>query len=97
MIEINHLSELKRKVFGPVLHVLRYERDALAELLQQTNDTGYGLTLGVHTRIDETLAQMVQTAQPGNVYANRNIVGAVAGVQPFGGEGLSSTGPKAGG
>ena len=97
VIEISHLSELKREVFGPVLHVLRYERHALAELLQQINDTGYGLTLGVHTRIDETLAQVVHTAHAGNIYANRNIVGAVVGVQPFGGEGLSGTGPKAGG
>ena len=97
VIEIERIGELQREVFGPVLHVLRYARRELAELLEQINDTGYGLTLGVHTRIDETLAQVVHAAHAGNVYANRNIVGAVVGVQPFGGEGLSGTGPKAGG
>ncbi len=97
LIEIEHIAELQREVFGPVLHVLRYERDALGPLLQQINATGYGLTMGVHTRIDETLAQVVQAARAGNLYANRNIVGAVVDVQPFGGEGLSGTGPKAGG
>ncbi len=97
MIEIDRIAELQREVFGPVLHVLRYERDQLAELLEQINATGYGLTFGVHTRIDETLAQVVHAARAGNIYANRNVVGAVVGVQPFGGEGLSGTGPKAGG
>ena len=97
VIEIDAIAELEREVFGPVLHVLRYDRDALADLLEQINDTGYGLTLGVHSRIDETIAQVVNTARAGNIYANRNIVGAVVGVQPFGGEGLSGTGPKAGG
>ncbi len=97
LIEIQHIAELKREVFGPVLHVLRYPREGLADLLAQINQTGYGLTMGVHTRIDETLLQVVQTAHAGNLYANRNIVGAVVGVQPFGGEGLSGTGPKAGG
>jgi RHH-type proline utilization regulon transcriptional repressor/proline dehydrogenase/delta 1-pyrroline-5-carboxylate dehydrogenase len=97
LIRIEHIAELQREVFGPVLHVLRYERNALSGLLQQINATGYGLTLGVHTRIDETLAQVVQGARAGNLYANRNMVGAVVGVQPFGGEGLSGTGPKAGG
>ena len=97
VIEIDAIAELQREVFGPVLHVLRYERDGLAELMAQINATGYGLTMGVHTRIDETLAQVVSAAQAGNLYANRNIVGAVVGVQPFGGEGLSGTGPKAGG
>jgi RHH-type proline utilization regulon transcriptional repressor/proline dehydrogenase/delta 1-pyrroline-5-carboxylate dehydrogenase len=97
LIQIGSIAELQREVFGPVLHVLRYERGELAGLLQQINATGYGLTLGVHTRIDETLAQVVQAAHAGNLYANRTIVGAVVGVQPFGGEGLSGTGPKAGG
>ena len=97
LIEIEHLSELTREVFGPVLHVLRYERAALPDLLEQVNGTGYGLTLGVHTRIDETVLQVVAAARAGNVYVNRNVVGAVVGVQPFGGEGLSGTGPKAGG
>jgi len=97
VIEIDRLAELEREVFGPVLHVLRYDRDDLAALLGQINATGYGLTLGVHTRIDETVAQVVDAAHAGNVYVNRNVVGAVVGVQPFGGEGLSGTGPKAGG
>ena len=97
VIEIEHINELQREVFGPVLHVLRYDRRELADLLDAIRDTGYGLTMGVHTRIDETLIQVVHAAHAGNLYANRNIVGAVVGVQPFGGEGLSGTGPKAGG
>ena len=97
LIELHSLAQLQREVFGPVLHLLRYRRDALPQLLADINATGYGLTLGVHTRIDETIAQVVQQAHAGNVYVNRNMVGAVVGVQPFGGEGLSGTGPKAGG
>ncbi|MEO7939759.1 MAG: trifunctional transcriptional regulator/proline dehydrogenase/L-glutamate gamma-semialdehyde dehydrogenase, partial [Burkholderiaceae bacterium] len=97
VIEIDRISELQREVFGPVLHVVRYERQALPEMLEQINATGYGLTMGIHTRINETLAQVVAGIEAGNLYANRNIVGAVVGVQPFGGEGLSGTGPKAGG
>ncbi|AVO54427.1 trifunctional transcriptional regulator/proline dehydrogenase/L-glutamate gamma-semialdehyde dehydrogenase [Ectopseudomonas mendocina] len=97
LIELDSFDEMKREIFGPVLHVVRYARADLGTLLQQINDSGYGLTLGVHTRIDETIAQVVGTAKVGNLYVNRNIVGAVVGVQPFGGEGLSGTGPKAGG
>ncbi|HMO46170.1 MAG TPA: trifunctional transcriptional regulator/proline dehydrogenase/L-glutamate gamma-semialdehyde dehydrogenase [Rubrivivax sp.] len=97
IVEIEAIAELQREVFGPVLHVLRWERDALDALVQQINATGYALTLGVHTRIDETVARIAGAARAGNVYVNRNIVGAVVGVQPFGGEGLSGTGPKAGG
>jgi RHH-type proline utilization regulon transcriptional repressor/proline dehydrogenase/delta 1-pyrroline-5-carboxylate dehydrogenase len=97
LIEIDSLAELQREVFGPVLHLLRYARDDLPRVLEQIDATGYGLTLGVHTRIDETVAQVVGAAHAGNVYVNRNVVGAVVGVQPFGGEGLSGTGPKAGG
>ncbi len=97
LIELEHLSELEREVFGPVLHVLRFRRKDLAAMIDQINATGYGLTLGVHSRIDETIAQVVAGARAGNVYVNRNMVGAVVGVQPFGGEGLSGTGPKAGG
>ncbi|MBU2409994.1 MAG: trifunctional transcriptional regulator/proline dehydrogenase/L-glutamate gamma-semialdehyde dehydrogenase, partial [Gammaproteobacteria bacterium] len=97
LIELDSISELDREVFGPVLHVLRFHRRDLGALLAQINGTGYGLTLGVHTRIDETIDQVVEAARAGNVYVNRNIVGAVVGVQPFGGEGLSGTGPKAGG
>lgn len=97
IIEISNISELQREVFGPVLHVLRYRRDDLSQLLRDINATGFGLTLGVHSRIDETIDYVVRHAHVGNIYVNRNIVGAVVGVQPFGGEGLSGTGPKAGG
>ncbi|MBF8774310.1 trifunctional transcriptional regulator/proline dehydrogenase/L-glutamate gamma-semialdehyde dehydrogenase [Pseudomonas fulva] len=97
LIELDSLDELKREIFGPVLHVVRYNRRNLDQLIEQINNSGYGLTLGVHTRIDETIAKVVESAHAGNLYVNRNIVGAVVGVQPFGGEGLSGTGPKAGG
>ena len=97
LIELDSLAELEREIFGPVLHLVRYQRSELPQLLEQINASGYGLTLGVHTRIDETIAQVVDSACVGNLYVNRNIVGAVVGVQPFGGEGLSGTGPKAGG
>jgi RHH-type proline utilization regulon transcriptional repressor/proline dehydrogenase/delta 1-pyrroline-5-carboxylate dehydrogenase len=97
IIQLRDIRELGAEVFGPVLHVLRYRRDALPALLEAVAATGYGLTQGVHTRIDETVATVVNASRAGNVYVNRNIVGAVVGVQPFGGEGLSGTGPKAGG
>ncbi len=97
LIELERLDELQQEVFGPVLHVLRFRRTDLGRLLDQINAAGYGLTLGVHTRIDETIAKVIDRAKVGNLYVNRNIVGAVVGVQPFGGEGLSGTGPKAGG
>ena len=97
LIELASFDELKKEVFGPVLHVVRYSRNSLNELIDQINASGYGLTLGVHTRIDETIAQVTGNAKVGNLYVNRNMVGAVVGVQPFGGEGLSGTGPKAGG
>ena len=80
-----------------MLHVLRYRREQLGEVLDAINATGYGLTFGVHSRIDETIAQVTQKVQAGNIYVNRNVIGAVVGVQPFGGMGLSGTGPKAGG
>ncbi len=97
LIELESFDELKREIFGPVLHVVRYNRKDLDQLIEQINASGYGLTLGVHTRIDETIAKVVDNVNAGNMYVNRNIVGAVVGVQPFGGEGLSGTGPKAGG
>ncbi|MGN6231492.1 MAG: trifunctional transcriptional regulator/proline dehydrogenase/L-glutamate gamma-semialdehyde dehydrogenase, partial [Trinickia sp.] len=97
LIELDGIDELKREVFGPVLHVIRYRRSALDKLLEQIRATGYGLTLGIHTRIDETIAHVISRAHVGNIYVNRNVIGAVVGVQPFGGEGLSGTGPKAGG
>jgi RHH-type proline utilization regulon transcriptional repressor/proline dehydrogenase/delta 1-pyrroline-5-carboxylate dehydrogenase len=97
LIEIPDVSVLSKEVFGPVLHVVRYKRAELDELLSAINAAGYGLTFGVHTRLDETVAFVSARIRVGNVYVNRNIVGAVVGVQPFGGEGLSGTGPKAGG
>ncbi|OGB51862.1 MAG: trifunctional transcriptional regulator/proline dehydrogenase/L-glutamate gamma-semialdehyde dehydrogenase [Burkholderiales bacterium RIFOXYD12_FULL_59_19] len=97
LIEIDGITRLQREVFGPVLHVLRYRRDDLDKVLDAINATGYGLTFGVHSRIDETIAQVTKKVQAGNIYVNRNVIGAVVGVQPFGGMGLSGTGPKAGG
>lgn len=97
VIEIPSLSLLTNEIFGPVLHVIRFKRDALPQLIEQINQTGFGLTLGVHSRIDETIQYVIEHAHVGNIYVNRNIVGAVVGVQPFGGEGKSGTGPKAGG
>jgi RHH-type proline utilization regulon transcriptional repressor/proline dehydrogenase/delta 1-pyrroline-5-carboxylate dehydrogenase len=97
VLEIGSLSELKQEVFGPVLHIVRYRRAGLGKVVDAINATGYGLTLGVHSRIDETIDFIIRRAHVGNIYVNRNIVGAVVGVQPFGGEGKSGTGPKAGG
>ncbi|MBL0422354.1 trifunctional transcriptional regulator/proline dehydrogenase/L-glutamate gamma-semialdehyde dehydrogenase [Ramlibacter sp. AW1] len=97
LIELDSVSELAHEVFGPVLHLVRYRREELDVLMGQVNATGYALTLGLHTRIDETVARVVDASHAGNVYVNRHMVGAVVGVQPFGGEGLSGTGPKAGG
>ncbi len=97
VFEIDSIARLKREVFGPVLHVVRYAADRLDQVCDAINATGYGLTLGVHSRIEETAAFVRSRVHAGNVYVNRNQVGAVVGVQPFGGEGLSGTGPKAGG
>ncbi|WP_428374594.1 trifunctional transcriptional regulator/proline dehydrogenase/L-glutamate gamma-semialdehyde dehydrogenase [Lichenicoccus sp.] len=97
LIEIDDVADIEREVFGPVLHVLRYARNDLDALLEDIAATGYALTFGVHTRLDETIAHIAARAPAGNIYVNRNIVGAVVGVQPFGGHGLSGTGPKAGG
>ncbi len=97
LIELPNLDDLQREVFGPVLHVIRYKYGQLEQLLEQITAKGYGLTMGLHTRIDETIQTVIAHADVGNLYINRNIVGAVVGVQPFGGEGLSGTGPKAGG
>ncbi|MEO1136342.1 MAG: bifunctional proline dehydrogenase/L-glutamate gamma-semialdehyde dehydrogenase PutA, partial [Pseudomonadota bacterium] len=95
--EIRNLSDLKQEIFGPVLHIVRFAAQDLGALVDDINALGYGLTLGVHTRIDETMERVARRARIGNVYVNRNQIGAVVGVQPFGGEGLSGTGPKAGG
>jgi RHH-type proline utilization regulon transcriptional repressor/proline dehydrogenase/delta 1-pyrroline-5-carboxylate dehydrogenase len=97
LIEISKVADVEREVFGPVLHVLRYKREGLDTLIDEVNAAGYGLTFGLHTRIDETIARVVERIEVGNIYVNRNIIGATVGVQPFGGSRLSGTGPKAGG
>ena len=88
---------LKREVFGPILHVVRFDGERLGEVCDAINATGYGLTLGLHSRIKATADFVDKRVRVGNIYVNRNQIGAVVGVQPFGGEGLSGTGPKAGG
>ena len=85
------------EVFGPVLHVAMYRRPELDRVLQWIRNTGYGLTLGIHSRLQSFVDEVVREARVGNLYVNRSMIGAVVGVQPFGGEGLSGTGPKAGG
>ena len=97
LIEINSLSQLTKEVFGPVLHVIRYSASELAQVIDAVNATRYGLTLGIHSRIDANIKAIQQGVKVGNIYINRNMIGAVVGVQPFGGMGLSGTGPKAGG
>ena len=94
--EIGRIAELKAEIFGPVLHVVRWGGDVM-DVVRQINALGYGLTLGIQTRIDSRAQRIADAARIGNVYVNRNMIGAVVGVQPFGGEGLSGTGPKAGG
>ncbi len=94
--EVKHISDLKEEIFGPVLHIVRWGGDPL-KVIEQINALGYGLTIGIQTRIDSRAQQLAHAAHIGNVYINRNQIGAVVGVQPFGGEGLSGTGPKAGG
>ena len=91
------IAELPGEVFGPVLHVLRYPREEMDDVVRQANATGFGLTFGVHSRIDETIERATALSAAGNQYVNRTVIGAVVGVQPFGGHGLSGTGPKAGG
>ncbi|MEN9391419.1 MAG: trifunctional transcriptional regulator/proline dehydrogenase/L-glutamate gamma-semialdehyde, partial [Pseudomonadota bacterium] len=97
LIEIGHISEIKKEIFGPVLHIIRYEANRIKELIKEINSTGYGLTQGLHSRIEDRIEYLSQKINAGNFYINRNIIGATVGVQPFGGEGLSGTGPKAGG
>ncbi len=94
--EVPSIASVQQEIFGPVLHIVRWSGDPLA-VIAQINALGYGLTLGIQTRIDSRAQAMAQAARVGNVYVNRNMIGAVVGVQPFGGEGLSGTGPKAGG
>lgn len=95
--EINAISDVPREIFGPVLHVLRFKASKLDKLIDDINGTGFGLTMGLHTRLDNRIDTFSERAHVGNLYVNRNQIGAVVGIQPFGGEGLSGTGPKAGG
>jgi RHH-type transcriptional regulator, proline utilization regulon repressor / proline dehydrogenase / delta 1-pyrroline-5-carboxylate dehydrogenase len=97
LIGINRIGDVEQEVFGPVLHILRWRRDGLDRLLADIDATGYGLTFGLHSRIGETVEHVCGAVRAGNLYVNRNMIGAVVGVQPFGGRGLSGTGPKAGG
>ena len=97
IIEIDSIADLQRENFGPVLHVVRWKAGELDNVIDQINATGFGLTLGLHSRIDSVRRLVESRARVGNLYVNRNQIGAVVGSQPFGGEGLSGTGPKAGG
>jgi RHH-type proline utilization regulon transcriptional repressor/proline dehydrogenase/delta 1-pyrroline-5-carboxylate dehydrogenase len=97
IIELANARELTQEIFGPVLHVVRWRADKLGELLDDLAGNGYALTLGVETRVDTMVGQITARLAHGNVYVNRNMIGAVVGTQPFGGSGLSGTGPKAGG
>src|SRR5207247_11012074 len=97
IFELSDADQLTEEVFGPILHVVRYPADRLDRVLQSIERSGYGLTLGIHSRIDDTVEAVIDRLFVGNVYVNRNMIGAVVGVQPFGGQGLSGTGPKAGG
>ncbi len=97
LIEVQGMKDMTQEVFGPVLHVARFKAKDLEKVIRSINESGYGLTLGLQTRIEETIRKVRELAHVGNLYVNRNVIGAVVGVQPFGGEGLSGTGPKAGG
>ncbi len=97
IFELSDAGQLTQEVFGPVLHVVRYGAEHLDRVLQSIERSGYGLTLGIHSRIDDTTETVADRLSTGNIYVNRNMIGAVVGVQPFGGHGLSGTGPKAGG
>ena len=95
--ELSGLSQLEGEIFGPILHIVRFKSDQLDAVVDAINKTGYGLTLGIQSRIDSTVRRIASRARVGNIYVNRNMIGAVVDVQPFGGEGMSGTGPKAGG
>jgi RHH-type proline utilization regulon transcriptional repressor/proline dehydrogenase/delta 1-pyrroline-5-carboxylate dehydrogenase len=97
IFELSDAAQLTEEVFGPVLHVVRYRADSLERALRSIEQSGFGLTLGIHSRIDDNVEDIADRLQTGNIYVNRNMIGAVVGVQPFGGFGLSGTGPKAGG
>ena len=97
LIEIPGIAALEREIFGPVLHVARFKSQEIDRIIADINATGYGLTFGLHTRIDDRVQHVTEAIHAGNIYVNRNQIGAIVGSQPFGGEGLSGTGPKAGG
>ena len=97
IFELASADQLTEEVFGPILHVVRYRADAIETVLRSIARSGYGLTFGIHSRIDDTVEGVIEQLSVGNIYVNRNMIGAVVGVQPFGGHGLSGTGPKAGG
>lgn len=97
LIELRRLDQLRTEEFGPILHVARYRSGELPQVLAAIRSTGYGLTLGVHSRLESVAQHVFRSLPIGNTYVNRNMIGAVVGVQPFGGQGLSGTGPKAGG
>jgi RHH-type proline utilization regulon transcriptional repressor/proline dehydrogenase/delta 1-pyrroline-5-carboxylate dehydrogenase len=97
IFELKDAGELTEEVFGPILHVVRYQAERLEDVLRSIEATGFGLTLGIHSRIDDMVESIIARLSTGNIYVNRNMIGAVVGVQPFGGHGLSGTGPKAGG
>ena len=97
LYEISDINVLKKEVFGPCVHVIRFKGKDLSKVIDEINNTGYGLTMGIHTRIEERAYEVAKLSCAGNVYINRNMIGAIVGVQPFGGRGLSGTGPKAGG
>lgn len=97
LYEINDISVLKKEIFGPCVHIVRFQGNEIEKVIDNINSTGFGLTMGVHTRIEYRAHQLAKLSRAGNVYINRNMIGAIVGVQPFGGRGLSGTGPKAGG
>jgi RHH-type proline utilization regulon transcriptional repressor/proline dehydrogenase/delta 1-pyrroline-5-carboxylate dehydrogenase len=97
IVALDRARDLKEEVFGPILHVVRWRADALDALVDEIASNGYALTFGIHSRIDEAVERIAARVPHGNVYVNRSMIGAVVGTQPFGGTGLSGTGPKAGG
>jgi RHH-type proline utilization regulon transcriptional repressor/proline dehydrogenase/delta 1-pyrroline-5-carboxylate dehydrogenase len=97
LYEIDHINQLQKEVFGPCVHVIRFSGKDIDSVIEQINSTGFGLTMGIHSRIESRAIELARKSRAGNVYINRNMIGAVVGVQPFGGRGLSGTGPKAGG
>jgi len=97
LYEISDISVLKQEVFGPCVHIVRFKGNEIEQVIDKINGTGFGLTMGIHTRIEHRAFDLAKLSRAGNVYINRNMIGAIVGVQPFGGRGLSGTGPKAGG